>query len=85
MPALLVGVPDPPCCRSPNTVLRSPITVKLPRRPGVRHVGEGSETMASNDARRPRLRDLGITIGSLPPGPLNAITDVGASASATPP
>ena len=25
---------------------------------------------------RPRLRDLGITIGALPPGPLNAITDV---------
>ncbi len=32
--------------------------------------------MTSNDARRPRLRDLGITIRSLPPGPLNAITDV---------
>jgi D-aminopeptidase len=26
---------------------------------------------------RPRLRDLGITIGRLPAGPLNAITDVG--------
>lgn len=25
---------------------------------------------------RPRLRDLGITTGSLPPGPFNAITDV---------
>src|SRR5262249_22232484 len=25
---------------------------------------------------RPRLRDLGITIGQLPPGPLNAVTDV---------
>src|SRR5439155_11600505 len=25
---------------------------------------------------RPRLRDLGVTIGILPPGPLNAITDV---------
>jgi D-aminopeptidase len=25
---------------------------------------------------RPRLRDLGIAIGTLPPGPLNAITDV---------
>jgi len=25
---------------------------------------------------RPRLRDLGVTIGSLPTGPLNAITDV---------
>ncbi len=25
---------------------------------------------------RPRLRDLGITIGTLPTGPLNAITDV---------
>jgi D-aminopeptidase len=26
---------------------------------------------------RPRLRDLGLTIGSLPPGPHNTITDVG--------
>ena len=26
---------------------------------------------------RPRLRDLGVTIGKLPAGPLNAITDVG--------
>src|SRR5579862_140626 len=25
---------------------------------------------------RPRIRDLGVTIGVLPPGPLNAITDV---------
>ena len=25
---------------------------------------------------RPRARDIGITVGSLPPGPLNAITDV---------
>jgi D-aminopeptidase len=25
---------------------------------------------------RPRLRDLGVTIGILPPGPLNAITDI---------
>ena len=28
------------------------------------------------DDRRPRLRDLGITIGTQPTGPLNAITDV---------
>lgn len=26
--------------------------------------------------RRPRVRDVGIVVGSLPPGPLNAITDV---------
>lgn len=32
------------------------------------------ESMPSS--RRPRLRDLGIVIGTLPPGPLNAITDV---------
>ena len=25
---------------------------------------------------RPRARDLGIVVGALPPGPLNAITDV---------
>lgn len=29
------------------------------------------------DEPRPRLRDLGVTVGVLPPGPLNAITDVG--------
>src|SRR5262249_28773798 len=28
------------------------------------------------DQARPRARDLGITVGVLPPGPLNAITDV---------
>ena len=34
-------------------------------------------TEASGPAQnRPRLRDLGITIGALPTGPLNAITDV---------
>jgi D-aminopeptidase len=28
------------------------------------------------DSDRPRLRDLGVAVGVLPPGPLNAITDV---------
>ncbi|MGH7544105.1 MAG: P1 family peptidase [Gemmatimonadota bacterium] len=32
-------------------------------------------TAAGQDAR-PRARDLGIVVGALPPGPLNAITDV---------
>jgi len=32
--------------------------------------------VASNTGRRPRLRDLGITIGTVPTGPLNAITDI---------
>ena len=32
--------------------------------------------MTTDNARKPRLRDLGITIGTLPTGPLNAITDV---------
>ena len=31
---------------------------------------------AQTPAPRPRARDIGITIGVLPPGPLNAITDV---------
>src|SRR5262249_51630586 len=31
---------------------------------------------ARADPRRPRLRDWGIAIGTLPPGPLDAITDV---------
>ena len=34
---------------------------------------------------RARLRDLGIATGSLSPGPYNAITDVAASPSDTPP
>jgi D-aminopeptidase len=31
---------------------------------------------ANAERRRARLRDLGITVGTLPPGPLNAIADV---------
>ena len=31
---------------------------------------------ARADPQRPRLRDWGIAIGTLAPGPLNAITDV---------
>jgi D-aminopeptidase len=30
----------------------------------------------SPNTKRPRLRDLGITLGTLPTGPLNAVTDV---------
>ncbi len=33
-------------------------------------------TLTAQPSPRPRLRDLGVTIGNLPPGPLNAITDV---------
>jgi D-aminopeptidase len=36
----------------------------------------GTDLAAQTPAPRPRARDLGITIGVLPPGPLNAITDV---------
>lgn len=32
--------------------------------------------MKSSDNTRPRARDIGIEVGILPPGPLNAITDV---------
>jgi D-aminopeptidase len=32
--------------------------------------------MAGAQTARPRARDVGITVGVLPPGPLNAITDV---------
>lgn len=35
-----------------------------------------SRATAQPSPPRPRLRDLGIAIGVLPPGPLNAITDV---------
>ena len=38
--------------------------------------GFGARLAAQTPAPRPRARDLGITIGVLPPGPLNAITDV---------
>jgi D-aminopeptidase len=33
-------------------------------------------TSPASTAPRPRARDLGIRVGTLPPGPLNAITDV---------
>jgi D-aminopeptidase len=36
----------------------------------------GAGLAAQTPSPRPRARDLGITIGVLPPGPLNAITDV---------
>jgi D-aminopeptidase len=36
----------------------------------------GAGVAAQTPAPRPRARDIGITIGVLPPGPLNAITDV---------
>ena len=32
--------------------------------------------MAGDVPNRPRIRDAGVTVGILPPGPLNAITDV---------
>jgi D-aminopeptidase len=35
-----------------------------------------SAVPASGVAQRPRVRDLGIVVGVLPPGPLDAITDV---------
>ncbi|BCA55449.1 Peptidase S58 [Nitrospira sp. KM1] len=40
---------------------------------------EGAPLVAAQDADaiRHRIRDLGIVVGSYPPGPLNAITDVG--------
>lgn len=36
----------------------------------------GVQAQTTRDQPRPRARDLGITVGVLPPGPLNAITDV---------
>lgn len=33
-------------------------------------------TSASQDNKRPRVRDTGVVVGVLPPGPLNTITDV---------
>jgi D-aminopeptidase len=35
-----------------------------------------TEAGAQTDARRPRVRDAGVVVGVLPPGPLNAIADV---------
>ena len=37
----------------------------------------GSDKPALEALIIPRARDLGLTIGRFPPGPLNAITDVG--------
>jgi len=37
---------------------------------------QGAEPMTEKPSQRPRCREIGIAIGLLPPGPLNAITDV---------
>lgn len=39
-------------------------------------VNPQSQTLAQQSARRPRARDIGLKVGILPAGPLNAITDV---------
>src|SRR6266702_817582 len=39
-------------------------------------LGTGSPKRQDDTMTRARLRDLGITVGTLPTGPLNAITDV---------
>src|SRR5215218_6515914 len=39
-------------------------------------VGEVMAGTMNNSESRQRLRDLGVTIGHIPPGPHNAITDV---------
>ena len=41
-----------------------------------RHRGETTGHDLETGASRPRLREIGISIGVLPPGQLNAITDV---------
>jgi hypothetical protein len=38
----------------------------------------GSVLVAQTESR-PRVRDLGVQVGVLPPGPMNAITDVAGS------
>jgi D-aminopeptidase len=37
---------------------------------------EGADPQTARTEQRPRARDIGLDIGVLPPGPLNAITDV---------
>ena len=39
-------------------------------------IASRSTTLAEDHPQRPRARDLGLTVGQLQPGPLNAITDV---------
>src|SRR5690606_25832703 len=36
----------------------------------------GAPALASDGGERPRVRDAGVVVGSLPTGPLNAIVDV---------
>src|SRR5215210_5735945 len=40
------------------------------------HCGRYSRAMTETVERKPRARDLGIAIGTMQPGPRNAITDV---------
>src|SRR5215510_5143557 len=50
-----------------KTLMKSLVTVLV--------LSSGISSFAQTEAR-PRARDLGIKVGVLPPGPLNAITDV---------
>src|SRR5215510_1427921 len=50
-----------------KTLVKSLVTVLV--------LSSGISSFGQNEAR-PRARDLGIKVGVLPPGPLNAITDV---------
>jgi len=50
--------------------------LRLHRQADVALAQQREATSGATSGRRPRARDLGITIGILPPGELNAITDV---------
>ena len=55
------------------------LTVKRPQTAGISWLILGSLITACTvtaQPERPRARDIGLTPGILPPGPLNAITDV---------
>jgi D-aminopeptidase len=52
------------------------VTVRLGFILGLALLLSGNFSGFSQTSTRPRIRDLGIEVGVLPPGPLNAITDV---------
>lgn len=76
----LVGAQLPACSTRPETAAVCPTGVPIPKMANMFKqllilLLCASPLMAQNQ-QRPRARDIGVVVGGLQPGPLNAITDV---------
>lgn len=52
------------------------LTIPINQLDAFQNPNKDVQTNVQNESKRPRLRELGIEIGILPTGPLNAITDI---------